>query len=350
MREELRQGRTGLFSRALQLALEDTLSRGEQAILFLNRRGSATFVMCRDCGYVAKCSRCQVPLVYHTHLDEMPRPRRRRTSRRTLAEGLVCHHCNYRTPVPKLCPECNSRRIRFFGAGTQRVEAYTRSLFPHARLIRWDRDTTRGHGGHDAVLQRFARHEADILIGTQMVAKGLDLPLVTLVGVIAADTALFFPDFRAGERTFQLLTQVAGRSGRADLRGRAIVQTYHPEHYAIRAASRHDYESFYRQEIAMRRQLGYPPFGQFIRLVYAHHNADTCRQIAERLAARLRLRIRQLGMPNLEVIGASPCYYSRLRGRYRWHILLRGQDGQQLLRNEPIPQGWRIDVDPVSFL
>ncbi|MHB0875377.1 MAG: replication restart helicase PriA [Anaerolineae bacterium] len=338
MRQELREGHTGLCSRPLLAALADTLARSEQAILYLNRRGSATFVMCRECGYVAQCPRCNLPLTHHTGPGDP-------------ADGrLACHHCSYTQPPPRTCPECASTRIRYFGAGTERLQAYAQAQFPQARILRWDRDTTRGRGSHDAILQGFLRHEADILVGTQMVAKGLDLPLVTLVGVVAADTALFLPDFRAAERAFQLLTQVVGRSGRSELGGRAIIQTYRPDHYAVQAAAAHDYLSFYRREIAQRHALGYPPFGQMIRLVYGDGDRRRCREAAERLGARLRLRVRQLGLPNLDVIGPSPCFYARLRGRYRWHIILRGQEGLALLRHEPVPLGWRVDVDPMSFL
>ncbi|MGQ9554253.1 MAG: replication restart helicase PriA [Anaerolineae bacterium] len=350
MRQELRLGHTGLFSEPLRQALAETLARGEQAILFLNRRGSATFVMCRDCGYVARCPRCHLPLTQHLSDAGAGKGTQLPTPTQAEAPQLICHHCGYRATPPRTCPDCAGARIRYFGAGTERLQAYTQALFPQARIVRWDRDTTRAKGGHDAILELFLRHQADILVGTQMVTKGLDLPLVTLVGVVAADTALFLPDYRAGERAFQLLTQVAGRAGRSDRGGRAIIQTYHPEHYAIAAASQHDYESFYRQEIERRQQLGYPPFGQMIRLLHVSNSARLCREGAEQLAARLRLRIRQLGLPNLEVIGPSSCFYSRLRGRYRWHIILRGQGGQELLRQEAIPLGWRVDVDPVSFL
>jgi primosomal protein N' (replication factor Y) len=252
--------------------------------------------------------------------------------------------------MPATCPQCRSRRLRLVGIGVERVEEEAAQAFPGARLLRWDRDVTRGRGAHERILARFLAREADILIGTQMVAKGLDLPLVTLVGAVAADTALFLPDYRAGERAFQLLAQVVGRAGRGERGGRAIIQTYHPDHYAIQAASRHDYESFYRQEIDRRWQLAYPPFGQMIRLLYSAADDRRCRSAAQQLASRLRLRIRQLGLPNLEVMGPSPCFYARLRGRYRWHIILRGHGGQELLRDEPLPLGWRVDVDPVSFL
>ena len=219
LREELKAGNRSLFSRSLSQAMSQAVANEEQVILFLNRRGAATFIQCRSCGFVLRCRRCEVPLTYH------------------LAEDiLVCHQCNYHMPVPQACPRCTRRRIKFLGLGTQKLEQEAGQSFPQARLLRWDSDVTRGKHSHDEILGKFRAHQADILIGTQMIAKGLDLPLVTLVGVVSADTALNLPDFRAGERTFQLLTQVAGRAGRGTLGGRVIIQTYTPEHYAIQAA------------------------------------------------------------------------------------------------------------------
>ncbi len=333
LRQELRAGNRSIFSRALQQAMTEALAAGEQIILFLNRRGTATFVMCRDCGHVLKCSRCDVPLTYHGARDE-----------------LVCHHCNRRSAVPSFCPNCWSKRIKFFGVGTQKVEAVTRELFPQARLLRWDRDATGGKDAHDIFLERFINHEADIMIGTQMVAKGLDLPLVTLVGVINADTALYLPDFRAGERTFQILTQVAGRAGRSVLGGRVIIQTYTPEHYCIQAASRHDYEGFYRQELDFRREQGYPPFRRLAQLVYTHHNAARCEEEAGKLYRLLRHKIARLGLPGVDLIGPAPCFRQRLRGKYRWQIVVRAADPRALLADMAFPLGWRIDIDPVSLL
>ncbi|MGI6209426.1 MAG: replication restart helicase PriA [Anaerolineae bacterium] len=336
MRAELRAGHTGMFSRCLQEALSTVLGRREQAILFLNRRGTSTFVMCRDCGHVALCPRCDLPFTYHAPSGDNP--------------YLICHHCGRRQSPPTVCPECASTRIRYFGAGTERVEAYTKALFPQARVLRWDADTTRQRGGHEEILRAFLNHEADILIGTQMIAKGLDLPLVTLVGVVSADVSLFFPDFRAGERAFQLLTQVVGRAGRRDRGGRAVIQTYQPDHYAVQAASRHDYASFYAREIAVRRRLGYPPFGHMVRLLRTGTSASRTERDAIELAEHLRRQIQRRGLPNLEVIGPAPCFYSRLRGRYRWHVLLRGEGAQDLLLADPPPPGWRVDVDPLDFL
>ncbi len=342
MRMELRAGNRSIFSRALQKALQEVLDAGQQAILFINRRGRATFVLCRDCGHVLKCERCDVPLAFHVL---------------TGGEGtggargvLLCHHCNRRYPVPQRCPACGSPRIRYFGGGTQRVEEEARALFPQARILRWDRDVTLERGAHWRILEAFANHEADILVGTQMLAKGLDLPRVTLVGVVSADEGLFLPDFRTAERTFQVLMQVAGRAGRGLWGGQVIVQTYNPQHYAIRAAARHDYARFYRQEIEFRRQAGYPPFTRLVRLLYTHTQAQRARQEAERLAADLRDEAVRRGLDDITLIGPAPCFHARLRGQYRWHIILRGHQVLELLRSMPLPRGWRADVDPVNTL
>jgi len=333
LRAELRAGNTSIFSRALQSALIDTLAAGEQAILFLNRRGAATFVMCRDCGEVIKCPRCSVPLTYHSDRAD-----------------LVCHHCNYRMANPQRCPECGSKRIKFFGIGTQTVERAVQEQFPEARILRWDRDVTGTKGAHEAILSQFVDKEANVLVGTQMLAKGLDLPWVTLVGVITADTALYLPDFRASERTFQLLTQVAGRAGRSILGGRVIIQTYAPQHFCIQAASRHDYEGFYQQELAFRRQQGYPPFGRLVRLLFTDASASRCQKESAQLQRLLSSEVRRLGLSAVSVIGPAPCFYARVRGKYRWQIVLRGDNPTRLLEGLSLGLSWRVDVDPVSLL
>ncbi len=256
-------GNRSVFSRSLQAELHATLDAGEQAILFLNRRGTNTFVMCRDCGATARCTRCDTPLTYHER-----------------AETLLCHHCNRRYPIPTVCSECGSKRIKYFGTGTQRIEELIGEIAPRARLMRWDADATTGKGSHEEILERFTAHEADVLVGTQMIAKGLDLPLVTLVGVIAADVGLYLPDFRSGERTFQLLTQVAGRAGRSRRGGRVVIQTYSPEHYVIQAAAEHHYTAFYRREMEYRRELGYPPLQRMARLIYWDKDAEKAESMA----------------------------------------------------------------------
>jgi primosomal protein N' (replication factor Y) len=343
LRQELRAGNRSIFSRPLQEALRRSLSAGEQAILFLNRRGTATFILCRDCGHVARCPDCDVPLTLH----------RSAHSKATAASGstterLICHHCNRQETPPQRCPGCGGRRIRYFGLGTERVEAAVRELYPGARLLRWDADTATG-ADHERFLQAFLEHRADVLVGTQMIAKGLDLPLVTLVGVISADTALYLPDYRAAERTFQLLTQVAGRAGRSYRGGQVIIQTYNPSHYAIQAAAGHDYVGFYQQELAYRRQLAYPPFSRLVALRRSDRDPYRARGEAERLGRWLTQEIQRRSLP-VSLIGPAPCFFSRSQGRYRWQIVLRAAEPLALLRQVALPQGWRIDVDPVNLL
>ncbi len=332
MRAELRAGHTGIFSRPLLMALEATLSRGEQAILFLNRRGSATYVFCRDCGHVFRCPRCDLPLTHHRSED-----------------ALVCHHCGYRRKMPKTCPVCGGERVRPYGAGTERVEAEVHRHFPQARTLRWDADAVRAAGGHEAILSHFVARRADILIGTQMLAKGLDLPFVTLVGIVLADVGLTLPDYRAAERGFQILTQVAGRAGRSPLGGKVVLQTYMPQHYAIQAAARHDFLGFYRQELAYRRKLGYPPYTHLARLVYQGWEADRAEEEAHRMARRVRAWLQEGRHPATQIIGPAPCFYARLRGRYCWHLLLRGPDPAAILRGRRLGD-WDLAFDPPSLL
>jgi len=333
MRAELRAGNTSIFSRDLDAALGETLARGEQALLLLNRRGAATCVSCRDCGHVLACPRCDIPVVYH-RADTV----------------LVCHRCNRRRPMPSLCPACTGKRIRFFGSGTQKVEYELAARFPDARVIRWDRDATRTRGAHEALWRTFMHGEADVMVGTQMIAKALDFPRVTLVGVVLADVGLFLPDFRAGERAYQLLSQMAGRSGRGLLPGRSIIQTYVPDHYAIQAAAHHDYEAFYRQETAFRRTHGYPPFGRLVRLLYTGSREDRCIRETRRVRRLLDEELARQGIADIGIIGPAPCFAERARGRFRWALLLRGDRFARVLDRLELPPGWIIDVDPVSLL
>ena len=333
LREELKAGNHSLFSRSLREAMAEALASREQVILFLNRRGTATFVQCRACGFVFSCRHCLSSLTYHS-----------------AAEKLLCHHCRYSIALPAVCPECSSHRFRFLGVGTQRVEAEASRLFPQARILRWDRDVASSRRTHEELLSKFRDYQADILIGTQMVAKGLDLPQVTLAGVISADTGLNLPDFRAAERTFQLLCQVAGRAGRGVVPGRVIIQTYSPEHYAIKAASKHDYLSFYSQEVDYRRKFGYPPFSRLARLTFSHTNEIACRKEAQRVSRLLNDEIARRGIPDLRVIGPSPALVPRVRGHYQWHVVLCGAAPADLLADVTLPKGWVVDMDPVGMV
>ena len=333
LREELKAGNTGIFSRELSAELGRVLGRGEQALLFLNRRGTATCVSCRDCGHVLACRRCDIPVVFHKS-----------------AESLVCHRCNRRRSMPDRCPNCSGKRIRFFGSGTQRVEQELATAFPDARVVRWDRDSTTKRGESEAIWRAFSAGEADIMVGTQMIAKALDFPRVTLVGVVLADVGLFLPDFRAGERSFQLLSQMAGRSGRGTLGGRAIVQTYVPEHYAIQAAAAHDYAAFYAREIEFRRAHGYPPLGRLVRLLYSSTRELKCMQETRRVRTMLDQELARQGIDDIQLIGPAPCFAERARGKFRWAVLLRGDRFARLLDKLELPPGWTMDVDPVSLL
>lgn len=333
MRRELKTGNTSIFSRALQQQIGSVLSRKEQAMLFINRRGQATYVFCRDCGYVANCPRCETPLTHHRQ-----------------GQALRCHRCGFQQAEPQKCPQCQSQRIKFFGAGTQQVEQALHELFPEARTLRWDADTADSPAAHEAILQRFIDRRADIVVGTQMIAKGLDLPLVTLVGVVSADMGLALPDFRATERTFQVLTQVAGRAGRGLLGGQVILQTYQPDHYVIRAASGHDYETFYKRELSYRRQIGYPPYRRLVRILFRQPNESRAQQEAEHAAEVLRARLAELNMTGTELIGPAPCFFTRVNDVFRWQILLRGPDPSAALRGIEPAKSWFIDVDPAEVL
>jgi len=352
MRQELKADNRSIFSRALQNALRRVYEAGEQAILFLNRRGTATYVFCRACGYTLKCPRCDIPLTLHTEsLQSIAQTSL--SSLTDLPSGahsvLLCHRCQYQRQMPKACPQCGSKQIRHFGTGTEKVEDEIQALLPGVRTLRWDFETTRQKGAHEIILEHFSSRRADILIGTQMVAKGLDLPFVTLVGAVLADVSLNLPDFRAAERAFQLLTQVAGRAGRSPLGGQVILQTFQPDHYVIQSAARHDYDSFYRQELSYRKTLGYPPFNRFVRLEYHHARADQAESAAQALAAQIRGWIESEGLAATSIIGPAPCYFERVGGLYRWQIVLVGPDPRQVLRARSLSD-WRIEVDPPSLL
>jgi len=332
-KKELKTGNTNLFSRLLLVAMKETLMRNEQVILFLNRRGTATFIQCRNCGFVFRCPRCSIALTYHS-----------------AEKKLTCHRCHYAIPLPQACPQCLGRHLKFLGIGTQRVAGEVERLFPKARLLRWDRDVTSRRYAHEELLANFREHRTDILIGTQMIAKGLDLPQVTLAGIISADIGLNLPDFRAGERTFQLLCQVAGRAGRGLKSGQVIIQTYSPENYAIQAAAKHDYEGFYSQEIDYRRQCNYPPFSHFARLVYSYTNNDLCRREAEKMSQIIIIEKRRRELTDLSLLGPVPAFAAKVRGKYRWQLILRGSNPTRILEEVTLPRGWIVDVDPVGTI
>jgi primosomal protein N' (replication factor Y) (superfamily II helicase) len=333
MRAELKAGNRSIFSRPLQDAVDRALAQQEQVILFLNRRGSSTHVFCRDCGWVAECPNCDIPLTYHRS-----------------AEALICHRCSYHEPMVAHCPACGSHRVRAFGLGTEGLEQRVIGRWPEARLLRWDRDVARNHAAHVRLMARFATGDVDVLVGTQMIARGLDLPRVTVVGVVSADVGLHLPDFRASERTFQLLAQVAGRAGRGLLGGEAVLQTYHPDHYAITHAAVHDYVGFARRELRFREESGYPPVMRMARLLTRHKQARKAKEAAEALAAQLEVALQAEGLPPSDLIGPAPAFFARVRGKYRWHLLLRHLDPPAFLRTVPIPPGWRVDIDPVDVL
>ncbi len=329
-----------VFGADLAAALGCCLVRREQAILFLNRRGFASFLLCRDCGFTFHCPNCDVSLTYH-HAGRF----------------LQCHHCDFRRRVPDVCPTCGGLRLRPFGVGTEKVEDAVRRLLPAARTLRMDRDTMSRKGAHAETLRAFKRGEADILIGTQMVAKGLDFPNVTLVGVVSADTALNIPDFRAPERAFQLLTQVAGRAGRGKVPGQVIVQTFSPDHESVLFAARHDYLGFYAQAIGERQELGYPPFAHMANLVFTDEAEDEARKRGYRMANVLRAHIG--ADAGVKLLGPVACPLSRLRGRYRWHLALRAPAKETLLgllrtalaeMTAAERQGLSLDMDPLSML
>lgn len=337
MRIELKRENRSMFSVSLRDALNETIARGEQAILFLNRRGTAQTVVCRDCGHVLKCPRCNNPYTLHTFGDQLTR-------------ALVCHHCGKQGTMPRLCPSCRSTRIRGLGIGTEKLEQAVHDEFPRAVTLRWDADVTQGKDAHEEILSAFLRGEANVLIGTQMIAKGLDLPRVTLVGVMNADTSLFLPDFRSAERTFQLLTQVAGRAGRSALGGHTILQTYNPDHYAIQTAAHHAYHEFFEREMEFRRAAAYPPYRSLTRLIYTGSSAKTARDASEAMAQWLHDRVRRHGILDVEIIGPAPAFFAKLRGKHRHHILLKGNGAHDLLSRYPLPQGWRVDVEPMDVL
>ncbi len=338
MREEIKRGNRSTISLDLQQMLAECLEKKEQAIIFLNRRGYSTFLLCRRCGYIAKCPNCQLSLVYHQS-----------------EKILSCHYCRHKENVPLACPVCKNRRLSFSGTGTEKVENEIRNLFPQARLRRMDFDTTRRKDIYHEIYHAFKEEQIDILIGTQMIAKGFDFPKVSVVGIINADVALHLPDFRAAERTFQLVTQVAGRAGRAEIPGKVILQTYYPEHYALVTASEHNYNKLYAREIKLRKELGYPPFVHLVRILIRGKKDETVRLLAEEITEEIKsgqklLKINGDYLGGIEVIGPTPAAYPRIADKYRWQILLKSRN-EANLRNilNPLKDSYHSKSVQVSF-
>jgi len=340
MRQELHNGNRSLFSHALQQALQTLQDEEQQGILFMHRRGHSTFVSCRSCGYVVTCPHCDVSLTYHhPHQGAMP--------------TLRCHYCNHSQLQPPVCPNCESSYFKHFGSGTQRVTQELAALFPNLRVIRFDSDTTRTKGAHRSLLTRFAQGEADLLVGTQMLTKGIDLPQVTLVGIVAADGLLHFSDYSASERTFQTLTQVAGRCGRGDRRGRVILQTYSPEDPVIQAVQQQDYVAFVETELRQRRTLHYPPYGRLILLRFSSPNPVAVQTAAERVARALAEQL----PPERHLLGPAPAPVLRIANRYRWQLLLKlpmSRDASwfnvEALRSLcPNTVSLLVDIDPITM-
>jgi primosomal protein N' (replication factor Y) len=331
MRDEAASGNRQPLSSRLLGAITNSLENEEQVILYLNRRGMSTFVLCRDCGKSVQCLGCSVALVQHAEL-----------------EGLVCHYCGYWRPMPSVCDHCGSRNIKGLGMGTQRLEGMVKKLWPHARVLRLDSDAARGPDSYFDIWETFSEHRADILVGTQLVTRGLDLPAVTCVGVVDADLPLHFPDYRSAENTFSLIVQVAGRAGRDGRESHVVVQTSNPEHYSLRHAAAADYEGFYAAELPARKAFVFPPFADLA--VLTRTDADdarasaSAREAAESLAAGL---VKE-GVDGIRVMGPSPAFIHRLRGEYRWQVTLKGSGLERARHLAPRGKGWSYDVDPVT--
>ena len=330
MRDEAAAGNRQPLSRRLVEVVERTLENEEQVILYLNRRGMSTFVLCRDCGKSVQCLGCSVALVQHAEID-----------------GLVCHYCGYARQMPSVCDHCGSRNIRGMGMGTQRLEGIVKKLWPRARVLRLDSDAARGPDSYFDIWETFSERRADILVGTQLVTRGLDLPAVTCVGVVDADLPLHFPDYRSAESTFSLVVQVAGRAGRDGRASRVVVQTSNPEHYSLRCAATGDYEGFYAAELPSRKAFVFPPFAELA--VLTRTDADDARAaaIAREAADELASGLLREGIEGIRVMGPAPAFIHRLRGEYRWQVTLKGDGLQRARHLAPRGKGWSYDVDPV---
>jgi primosomal protein N' (replication factor Y) (superfamily II helicase) len=339
MRQELQSGNRTIFGRTLTKSLQTLKERQQQGILFVHRRGHSTFVSCRNCGFVMECPHCDVSLAYH--------------QTNGLDSALMrCHYCNYCTTQPRHCPECNSPYFKYFGSGTQKVAQELQTHFPQLTYLRFDSDTTSRKGAHREILEKFARREADILIGTQILAKGLDLPQVTFVGVIAADALLHFSDYQAAERGFQTLTQVSGRSGRGKEPGSVVIQTYTPEHPVIQAVAKHDYPGFVSRELTDRQELNYPPYGRLVLFRLNSLNELAVERESRRLSDRLQTEADKY---NYTILGPSPAVVPRVADRFRWQIMLKFPtdatfpDFSHFRQQEESGVNISIDIDPLNF-
>ena len=313
MRNELKGGNKSLFSRELFIAIQERLKRKEQIILFLNRRGFSTFVSCRSCGYVFKCDECNISMTYHKN------------------GLLICHYCGKTKREPRECPKCHSKYVKFFGAGTQRVEEEVKKYFNNAGILRMDVDTTRDKHSYERIYNTFKNGEADILIGTQMVSKGLDFKNVTLVGILAADMSINIPDYRAAERTFQIITQVAGRAGRGDKQGEVLIQTYTPQHYSLQYAVNYDYEGFYEKEFTVRAMMKYPPFGKLLLINGTSKKEELLKNFMHKITMMIKPLVENC--LDIEILGPIPCMISKVKENYRWQIVIKGEFDSYFSKN-----------------
>ncbi|MTI67601.1 MAG: primosomal protein N' [Firmicutes bacterium] len=347
MKEELKSGNKSIFSKKLYEAIKDNLKIGKQTILFLNRRGFSTFISCRECGHVLKCRECDISLTYHRNKN-----------------SLICHYCGLAVKPPKVCPECGSKYIKYFGIGTQRVEEMVKETFDTAKVLRMDVDTTSKKGSHERILNKFKEGNADILIGTQMISKGLDFPNVTLVGVIAADISLNLPDYRSSERTFQLITQVAGRAGRGDNEGKVIVQTYEPDHFSIQMAKDHNYKDFYKNEILLREEFDYPPFKNLINIVISGIKERNVIKTSKETYKEIINNIEKIKMQfnQDDIMGPNPAPIMKIKGKYRWQILIKCDNGNISILKDIVYSicvennennksiKFNLDINPISII
>jgi len=325
LRNEMKRGNYSPFSQLLENKIREKLEKKEQIILLLNKRGYSSAMLCRDCGFALECENCSLPLTFHSKIAR-----------------CICHGCGFGKVPPTSCPNCKSLAIKFLGSGTQKIESLLPQLFPQARILRADKDTTTLRGSHQKIYEEFRERKADILIGTQIVAKGLDLPNVSLVGVLLADIGLHLPDFRASEKTFSLLTQVAGRSGRGEKAGEVIIQTYSPENSALTNARKHDYKKFFAEELKDRKDSFWPPFSKIVKFIFVNESENLAKRNAESFAKKLR----DLGE---KMVWVSPALITKLHNKFHFHVIWKGGDPRKLLAKIPSLDGIRVDVDPVNL-